>query len=408
MVETVSLAPLHTEQGRLDPFRIYAQLHARGPICAVQPGEHYSFVVHGHEAASQVMRDSQTFKVMDSSLHTGSYTWEKHRAHAVFTNSIFFTNAPRHTRMRKMFNQAFTPRRINGLAPAIERMTRELLETLAGRDSVDFMAEFAFPLPANVLGELMGIPEEYRAWYRPRALALGELLELGRSGPAVIRKADQAAVEITELFSKLASQRREEPRDDLLTALVQAMEVDGEALSEEELLANLVVVFNAGFVTTTHLLGNGVTLLLDHPGHLTYLREHPDSALSYVEEILRLEVPTHFGARYAATDATVAGVHIPQGSWVLVLLAAANRDPAVFPEPDTFDPSRFDSGKGEISLTFGAGVHYCLGAALARLEGVSGLNLLLERFSDIRLAKKPPVPRQLMLRGHEELWLRLS
>jgi cytochrome P450 len=168
--------------------------------------------------------------------------------------------------MRKMFNQAFTPRRINGLAPAIERMTRELLETLAGRETVDFMAEFAFPLPANVLGELMGIPEEHRAWYRPRALALGELLELGRNRPSVIRKADQAAVEITELFGKLAAQRREEPRDDLLTALVQAMEVDGEALSEEELLANLVVVFNAGFVTTTHLLGNGVTLLLDHPG----------------------------------------------------------------------------------------------------------------------------------------------
>jgi len=407
VVKTVSLAPLHTEEGRLDPFRIYAQLHTYGPICAVQPGEHYAFVVHGHEAASQVLRDSATFKVMDASLHTGTYTWAQHRAHSVFTNSIFFTNAPRHTRMRKMFNQAFTPRRINGLAPAIERMTRELLETLAGRETVDFMAEFAFPLPANVLGELMGIPEEHRAWYRPRALALGELLELGRNRPSVIRKADQAAVEITELFGKLAAQRREEPRDDLLTALVQAMEVDGEALSEEELLANLVVVFNAGFVTTTHLLGNGVTLLLDHPDHLKHLRGHPESALSYVEEILRLEVPTHFGARYAATDATVAGVDIPQGSWVLVLLAAANRDPAVFSDPDTFDPSRFDGGKGEIALTFGAGVHYCLGAALARLEGVSGLNLLLERFTEIGLARPPAAPRQLMLRGHEELWLTL-
>jgi cytochrome P450 len=214
-------------------------------------------------------------------------------------------------------------------------------------------------------------------------------------------------VEITELFTKLAAQRREQPRDDLLTALVQAMEVDGEALSEEELLANLVVVFNAGFVTTTHLLGNGVTLLLDHPDHLNHLRAHPEAALSYVEEILRLEVPTHFGARYAAADANVAGVDIPAGSWVLVLLAAANRDPATFPAPDTFDPSRFDGGKGDISLTFGAGVHYCLGAALARLEGVSGLNLLLERFSEIKLARPPAVPRQLMLRGHEELWLSL-
>jgi cytochrome P450 len=404
----VSLAPLHTEEGRLDPFKIYARLHTEGPICAVEPGEHYAFVVHGHEASSQVLRDSHTFKVMDSTLHTGRFSWEQHRAHAVFMNSIFFTNAPRHTRMRKLFNQAFTPRRVNGLAPAIERMTRELLETLAWRDSVDFMSEFAFPLPANVLGELLGVPEEHRAWYRPRALALGELLELGGARPTVIRRADQAAVEITELFAELAADRRTSPRDDLLTALVQAMEADGEALNEEELLANLVVVFNAGFVTTTHLLGNGVTLLLDHPDHLAHLRKHPEAALSFVEEILRLEVPTHFGARYAAADATVAGVEIPKGSWVLVLLAAANRDPAVFADPDRFDPSRFDGGRSDTSLTFGAGVHYCLGAALARLEGVSGLNLLLERFSDISLARPVAVPRQLMLRGHEELWLHLS
>ncbi len=149
-----------------------------------------------------------------------------------------------------------------------------------------------------------------------------------------------------------------------------------------------------------------MTLLLDHPDHLKHLREHPDAALSYVEEILRLEVPTHFGARYAATDTTVAGVDIPKGSWVLVLLAAANRDPAVFPDPDVFDPNRFDATR-EASLTFGAGIHYCLGAALARLEGVSGLNLLLERFCDISLARPPAAPRQLMLRGHEELWLSL-
>lgn len=404
-VRTVSLKPLHTEQGRRDPYPIYADLHRMGQVCAVEPGEHYSFVVHGFDAANQVLKDAATFKVVDEELLQTTRTWEQNRAHAVFMNSIFFTNAPRHTRMRKMFNQAFTPRRIYGLEPAIERLTAELLDRLAAVDGkVDFMSEFAFPLPANVLGELLGVPEEDRAWYRPRALTLGELLELGGSLPSTIRRADEAAVEITEYFATLAAQRRAEPRDDLITALVQALEVDGTAMNEHELLANLVVVFNAGFVTTTHLLGNGLTLLLDHPDHLERLRADPSLAPSYVEEILRVEVPTHFSVRFAAADATVAGVDIPKGSWVLILAAAANRDPKRFPDPDVFDPTRPDNH----TLAFSAGAHYCLGAALARLEGVRGLNMLLERFPRIELAEPPGVPRQLMLRGHEELWLHLS
>lgn len=404
-MKTVSLAPLHTDEGRRDPYRIYAELHKFGPICQVEPGQHYSFVVHGYEASSQVLKDSTTFKVVDESLTTSQVSWEQSRAHAVFMNSVFFTNAPRHTRMRKMFNQAFTPRRINGLVPAIERMTGELLDRMAGRDKLDFMSEFAFPLPANVLGELLGVPEQDRSWYRPRALALGALLELGASSPETIRAADQAAVEITEYFGELAAQRRTDPKDDLITALVQALEVDGQALDERELLANLIVVFNAGFVTTTHLLGNGLTLLLDHPSHFAALRERPELAPSYVEEILRCEVPTHFSVRWAAADATVAGVEIPKGSWVLVLLAAANRDPARFADPDRFDPSRFDGSRADQTMSFGAGAHYCLGAALARLEGISGLTMLLDRFPDIRLAEPPGTPRQLMLRGHEELWV---
>jgi cytochrome P450 len=397
-VTTVSLAALHTEAGRRDPYPFYACLHEQGPICKVAPGERYSFVVHGFEASSRVLKDSATFKVAESSAPTGP-------AHAVFMSSMFFTNSPRHTRLRRRFNQAFTPRRINGLLPAIERLTGELLGQIGGRDRVDFMAEFAFPLPANVLGELLGVPEADRRWYRPRALALGALLELGASSQETLHAAEAAAHELTGYFAQLAAQRRAQPRDDLVSALVQALEADGAALSEEELIANLIVLFNAGFVTTTHLLGNGLTLLLEHPEQFARLGADPELAPSYVEEILRFELPTHFSVRWAAADAQVAGVTVPAGSWVLILLAAANRDPARFAAPDRFDPGRFSTAGGDQTLSFGAGAHYCLGAALARLEGVSALRALVERFPAIRLTEPAGIPRQLMLRGHEHLWV---
>ena len=401
-MKTVSLKPLHTEEGRRDPYRIYAELHRMGQVCAVEPGEHYAFVVHGFEAATQVLKDGATFKIADETLLKTTRGWDQNRAHAVFMNSVFFTNSPRHTRMRKLFNQAFTQRRVYDMEPAIDRLTVELLDRLAAADgAVDFMKEFAFPLPANVLGELIGVPERDRAWYRPRALLIGELLELGGSAPSVIRRADEAAVEITDYFADLVAQRRREPQNDLISALVRVLATDEGAMTEHELLANLVVVFNAGFVTTTHLLGNGLTILLNHPHLLARLREDPSLAPSYVEEMLRYEVPTHFSVRYCAQDTTVAGVEIPEGSWVLVLSAAANRDPARFPDPDVFDPARPDNH----TLAFSAGAHYCLGAALARLEGARGLNLLLQRFPVIKLAKPPGTPRQLMLRGHDELWL---
>lgn len=407
MLDTVSLTPLNSAAGRHDPYPLYADLHQRGPICKVVPGEgRYDYVVHGYEASSQVFRDP-AFKVVDETTLTFNPKWDRNRTHAVFMNSMFFSNAPRHTRMRRMFNQAFTPRRVTSLDPAIEQMADDLLGQMAknaGGGKIDFMSEYAFPLPANVLGELLGVPEQDRAWYRPRAMALGVVLELGGATAQNMRAADAAAVEMSDYFGDLAAQRRLEPRDDMISALVQALESDDSQLSEHELLANLIVVFNAGFVTTTHLLGNGLTLLMERPDEMARLRAQPELAPSYVEEILRYEVPTHFGIRWAETDTEVAGVPIPAGSWVLVLLAAANRDPARFPDPDRFDPTRPDNQ----ILSFGTGVHYCLGAALARMEGQRGLQKLLSWFPNINLAEAPGTPRQLMLRGYDELWVNLS
>jgi cytochrome P450 len=195
------------------------------------------------------------------------------------------------------------------------------------------MAEYAFQLPASVLGRLLGVPDEDLPWYRERAAALSKVIELGGGTAENYRRADEASVDLTDYFAKMVADRRGNPGDDLLSALVLAQDEDPGLVSERELLSNLVIVFNAGFVTTVHLIGNGLTILLDRPDHLARLRDDPAVAPGYVDEVLRLEGPTHFVARFAAADTEVAGVPVPKGSGVLVLLSAANRDPSRFADP---------------------------------------------------------------------------
>jgi cytochrome P450 len=261
------------------------------------------------------------------------------------------------------------------------------------------MSEYAFPLPAAVLGRLLGVPEEDLGWYRQRAADLGKVIELGGGTPENMRRANEASAQLTDYFAAHVAQRRASPGTDMITELVRGQERDGSQLTDRELLSNLIIVFNAGFVTTVHLLGNGLTLLLDRPELLARLRDDPSLAPGYIDEILRCEGPTHFVVRICAEDTDVDGVAVSKGSRVLVLLAAANRDPARFPDPDRFDPTRPERSH----LAFSTGAHYCLGAALARLEGQQGLNMLFARFPGIRLAERPAPPRQLMLRGHDVL-----
>jgi len=399
----ISLKELLTDAGRRDPYTFYAGLHRLGPACRVDPGDRYDVVVHGYDAVSQVLRDP-TFAVSDAEqLDRAGSDWRNHPTLVTLLNSMFFSNAPAHMRMRRLFTQVFTPRRVHALEPAIARLTGEVLDRLAaegaGGAPVDFMAEVAFPLPSNVVGELLGVPEEDRAWFRPRVLAIGAVLEIGGGTDERMAIADAAAVELTGYFADLAAQRRAEPRQDLLSALVG---VQSDQLSDTELLANLITLFNAGFVTTTHLLGNGLTLLLDRPDLLATLRAKPELAGDYVEEILRYEPPTHFVVRFATTDTEIAGVPVPAGGRVLVLLGAGNRDPRRYPDPDVFDPFRPDNHP----LTFGAGAHYCLGAALSRAEGQVALPLLFDRFPDLALAEHPGDPRTLMLRAYDTLMVR--
>jgi cytochrome P450 len=282
-------------------------------------------------------------------------------------------------------------------------MTDSLLEGLAelgeGGRAVDFMENFAFRLPVNVICELLGVPEEDRYRFRPLAHDLTFVLELTENfddfGPA-----DAAAAQLREYFTELAARRRADPRDDLVSALVQINDAHDGRLDDAELLANLLLLLVAGFETTTNLLGNGLYLGFEHPEVLGRVRKGEISVAAYVEEVLRYDPPVQFTSRIAlAGEARVGEHHVPQGEQILLLIAAAHRDPARFEEPDLFDPARPDN----VPLSFGAGIHYCLGQGLARLEGKIAFEKLLDRFPVLELAGRPERRDRLVLRGYETL-----
>jgi cytochrome P450 len=313
-------------------------------------------------------------------------------------SSLFHASGDRLARVRRLFGQAFSTTRAAMLEPMINRITDGLLDRLAALGArgapVDVMASFALRLPSDVIGEILGVPEPDRAGFPSRVKAFDAILELGQRSFRELRAADTAAEELTSYFAGLFADRRTQPRDDLISALATA-----DGLAEPDLLASLIVVFNAGFRTTANLLGNGLRLLLAHPDAMASLRADPSLAPSYVEEILRFDPPVHFAVRFAAEDTDIAGLAIPRGRSVLILTGAANRDPGRFADPGRFDPARTDNHH----YAFSAGPHFCLGAALGRAEGRIALPRLLSRFPLLALAAEPRPRHHLMLRGYDRL-----
>ncbi|HET9143146.1 cytochrome P450 [Actinophytocola sp.] len=391
------LRELLSEPGRRDPYPLYARLHALGPAVALPPGSRHAAIVHGYEAVGQVLRDPD-FRVLDAEyLDRTSTRWRAHPAVRTMQDSVFHASGENLARTRRLFGQVFSATKAAALEPMIDRIAGGLVDRLAalGADGVpvDFMAEFALRLPSDVIGELLGIPEPDRAGFPRRVRDFDAILEVGQRSFRELRAADAAAEELTAYFAGLLAARRAHPADDLISALA-----DG-GLPEPVLLANLIVVFNAGFRTTANLLGNGLRLLLAHPDARTKLGADPALAPAYVEEILRFDPPVHFAIRFAAEDTDVAGISVPRGRSVLVLTGAANRDPTRFPDPDRFDPGRTDNHH----YAFSAGPHYCLGAALGRAEGKLALPRLLSRFPSLTLAVEPSPRRHFMLRGYDRL-----
>jgi cytochrome P450 len=404
--QTASLRALLSKEGRQDPNPHYAGLHRHGPVCLLpDPVDRFDVVVHGYDAVQQALRDPALHVMTDDYPdRRGAQRWRAHSALRTLVKSIFFTDGPDHGRVRRLFSQAFSARRVAALEPAVVRIIEHRLDRLAelgaGGTPVDLLAEFALPVPSDVVGELLGVPEADRDWFPERVRAFGAILDLGVGVWRYQQAADTAAEELTGYFADLVAKRRAEPRDDLVSAIVHG---DGE-LADNELLANLLTMYNGGFVTTTHLIGNGVVLLLDRPQEIERVQADSGHAASFVQEVLRYEPPTHFSIRWAAADTELAGVPVPRDSRVLVLLGAANRDPRQFPDPDTFDPTR-DQGQ---PMSFGMGAHYCLGAVLSKMEGQFALPMLFHRFPNLALAADPGERRTLMLRGYETLPVTIS
>jgi cytochrome P450 len=308
--------------------------------------------------------------------------------------------------MRAPIASVFTPRRVAALEPAVVGVVDRLLDRLPALDAgegrgVDFMEEFAYRLPVSVICELLGVPEQDRGPFRSLVHDLTQVLEF-MTDKTDLTAADAAARELSATFAALAELRRAEPRDDLITALVQLVDAEDARLDAAELLGNLALLLLAGFETTTNLLGNGLAVLFGHPSVRAALIQEALPVADFVEEVLRYDSPVQLTSRTALfRGLEIDGVPLRQHGEVVLLIGAANRDPARFHDPDRFDPWRADNQP----LSFGAGMHYCLGAMLARLEARIAFTALLRRFPAIAAAKGAEPVRQdrLLLRGYASL-----
>jgi cytochrome P450 len=320
--------------------------------------------------------------------------------------SLLRLNPPDHTRLRGLVSRGFTPRRVEKLRPAIADMTDTVLDALADAGTGDLLDLVAFPLPVRVIGELVGVPEADRDQFRSLVRAAATSLEPGITDEQMAAAA-AAGSEMNQYFHALIADKRTSPGDDLISALlgVQADQLAGgpdadvEPLTDHEVVATVILIFAAGFETTTNLIGNGLWCLLHHRDELQRLRDDRSLAPAAVEEMLRFQSPVQLDARRAIADIEVAGHHIDRGSWIFTLLGAANRDPARFEDPEVF---RIVDRPTPV-LSFASGIHYCLGASLARIEGQVFFNHLLDRFATIDLVAEPQWRTTLTLRGLEAL-----
>jgi cytochrome P450 len=295
------------------------------------------------------------------------------------SRSMIGADPPAHTRLRRLVSKAFTARRVEGLRPRIQEITDALLDRITPRGRAELVGEFALPLPVTVIGELLGVPEADRDRFRTWTDEMLDRPFDPRSDMALVTAARER---MHGYLGDLVAAKRAEPADDLLTDLVQTTD-EGERLDAQELLAMTFLLLIAGYVTTVSLIGNGTLALLRHPDQLDALRGDPSLVPSAVEELLRFDGPVNPGlTRFALEDLKIGGVTIPRGDMVLLSIAAADRDPARFPEPDRLDVGSADPGH----LAFGHGAHYCLGAPLARLEGQVAFAALLTRLPDLALA----------------------
>ncbi len=403
---------------RANPYPIYERILAEDPVHMTPFGVR-AFARHADCLA--ILRDpkrfssddrkspfyqpiSASFQINDGPrpgrTHDGEHVPAPTEGVSDADRPFLFIDPPDHTRLRRLVNHAFSARTVEAMRPRVQEIVDELLDKAEAKGSMDAISELSYPLPVAVICEMLGVPKEDQPIFGVWSEELAKSLDPAIGQPdEVLQRRVKAVQDSREYFRELAAKRRKNPGGDLLSALIAAEE-EGDKLSEGELLSTCTLLLIAGHETTVNLIGNGILQLLRHPDELAKFRANPDLAPTVVEEVLRYDPPVQFDGRICIEQAEVAGVTIEPGNFVMQLIGAANRDPSVFP-----DPSRFDITRGATNhIAFGYGIHFCLGAPLARLEGQITLRSLTQRFSKLHLeSNELRYKNQITIRGLAEL-----
>jgi cytochrome P450 len=365
-----------------DPFPLFARLRQLGPVHAVTLADgHDAWLVVRYDEAHAALNDARLSKDMHAALATGSAVVAEGLPGPAFARHMLTVDPPDHTRLRRLVSAAFSPRRVDALRARIQTITDDLLDDIATqgpKGPIDLVSTFAFPLPFTVICELLGVPESDRS-------QLGEgftRMLVPTSTPAEYAAAKEASDAVVTMLGALVEAKQNDPGDDLVSGLIDARDGE-ERLDSQELLSTLFQLIVAGHDTTASLIGNSLVALFRNPVQLAELRADPDTIPKAVEEFLRFDAPVpHATFRYSAAPLELGGMAIPAGAQVIICLAAANRDEDKYASPEMLELDR----TGARHLAFGHGIHHCLGAPLARIEGQIALGSLLHRYPELSLA----------------------
>jgi hypothetical protein len=379
-----------------DPYPFYRRLREEDPVHQSPLG---IWVLTRYDDAVMVLRDPRfgregMAELLEARLGAGS-------VRPANTRDMLFRDPPDHTRLRALVSRAFTPRVVEAMRPHIQEIVDGLLDRVEGARGMDVIEDLAYPLPVTVICEMLGVPtadqDVFKQWSADIARSLDA--SILPAGSEVITRGQEAGDALREYFRSLIAVRRKSPQPDLLSALIAAEE-QGDKLSEPELLATCSLLLIAGHETTVNLIGNGLLALLRHPDELRALADDPALIQTGVEELLRYDGPVQRTGRMTMADVEIGGRQIPKGSIVAAVIGAANRDPAHFPDPDRLDVARRENRH----IAFGFGIHFCLGAPLARIEGQVAIGTLLRRMPALKLVSDTPEWRESsVLRGLKTL-----
>ncbi|MFE7645132.1 cytochrome P450 [Streptomyces phaeoluteigriseus] len=383
-----------------DPYPAYAELRERGRVIRYEPTDQW--LVPHHADVSALLRDRRLGRTYQHRFTHEDFGRtappEEHEPfHTLNDHGMLDLEPPDHTRIRRLVSKAFTPRTVERLKPYVERLAGELVDELVAAGGGDLLTDVAEPLPVAVIAEMLGIPASERAPLRPWSADICGMYELSPSQETA-RRAVRASVEFSEYLLELIAARRKEPGDDLISGLIAAHD-EGDRLTEQEMISTAVLLLNAGHEATVNATVNGWWALFRNPDQLAALRADHSLVPSAVEELMRFDTPLQLFERWVLDEIEIDGTVVPRGAEIAMLFGSANHDPAVFTAPDRLDLTR----KENPHISFSAGIHYCIGAPLARIELAASMGALLEKAPTLRLAAEPERKPNFVIRGLEGL-----